>query len=91
MDHWVEVTVELYGIARLRAGVAEVTVRARTVADMLGAVERTFPALTGLVQPSGKLAPQYLLSLDGQEFESDLKRHLNEGERLLLLGADVGG
>ena len=91
MEHSVEVTVELYGIARLRAGRAEVTVQARTVADMLAAVEQTCPALAGLVQSNGRLAPHYLLSLDGRVFESELHRQLKDGERLLILGADAGG
>jgi hypothetical protein len=91
VDHRVEVTVELYGIPRLRAGRAEVIVQARTVMDMLTAVERACPALAGLVQSSGRLAPHYLLSADGREFESDMQRHLKDGERLLLLGADAGG
>jgi molybdopterin converting factor small subunit len=91
VDHAVEVTVELYGIARLRAGKSEVTVHARTAADMLAAVERVCPALAGLVQSNGRLAPQYLLSVDGRVFESDMQRPLKDGERLLLLGADAGG
>jgi hypothetical protein len=91
VDRTVEVTVEFYGIARLRARKPEMAVQARTVAELLAAVERTCPALEGLVQSDGRLAPQFLLSLEGREFEYDLQRTLKQGERLLLLGADAGG
>jgi len=62
------VTVELFGIPRLRAGQAEVAVPPGSAAEVLAAVERACPGLTGLVQPGGRLAPQYLLSQDGQAF-----------------------
>jgi hypothetical protein len=84
------VTVEFYGIPRLRAGRAELSVPAGTVAEVLAAVERACPGLANLVQ-RGRLAPQYLLSLDGRQFVSDLGQRLRPGERLLLLSADAGG
>ena len=66
-------------------------VTARTVGDVLAAVERACPALAGLIQPSGRLASQYLLSVDGREFAADPQHLLKPGERLLLLSADAGG
>jgi molybdopterin converting factor small subunit len=87
----VEVTVEFYGIPRQRAGRAELAVTARTVGDVLAAVQSACPGLTGLVQSGGKLAPHYLLSLDGREFAVDEKYILSQGQRLLLLSADAGG
>ena len=91
MDGPLWVTVEFYGIPRQRAGRAELTVTARTVADALAAVERACPGLAGLVQPGGRLASHFLLSVDGRKFASDEHRCLEPGERLLLLSADAGG
>jgi len=83
--------VEFYGIPRQRAGRAELTVTARTVGDVLAAVERACPGLAGLVQPGGRLASHYLLSVDGREFAADGQRRVKSGDRLLLLSADAGG
>jgi hypothetical protein len=85
------VTVEFFGVPRLRAGRAELTVPAATVAEALAAVERACPALGGLVQPDGQMAPHYLLSLDGRQFVGTPTVRLRPGERLLLLSADAGG
>lgn len=85
------VTVEFYGMPRHRSGRAELAVEARTVADLLVAIERACPELAGLVRPDGRLAPHYLLSLDGRRFLTDVRQELRPGERVLLLSADAGG
>jgi molybdopterin synthase sulfur carrier subunit len=85
------VTVEFFGIPRLRAGRAELSVAAGTVAELLAAVERACPGLAGLVQADGRLAPHYLLSNNGQHFVTDVCQALKPGDRLLLLSADAGG
>jgi molybdopterin converting factor small subunit len=85
------VTVEFYGIPRQRAGRAELAVAARTVAELLEALARACPGLAELRQADGRLAPHYLLSIDGQRFVSDSEHRLRPGERVLLLSADVGG
>jgi len=84
------VIVEFYGVARLLAGRAELTVRPGPLSEVLAAVERACPRLRGLVE-KGRLAPHYLLSLDGREFVTELSRNLAPGTRLLLLSADAGG
>jgi hypothetical protein len=85
------VTIEFFGMPRKRAGRAELTVPAGTLADILAAVERVCPGLAGLRQTDGRLSPHYLLSVDGQPFVADLHQALRPGERLLLLSADAGG
>jgi hypothetical protein len=86
-----EVTVELYGIPRMRAGRAEVRVPVGTVADLLAVLERECPGLAGLRLPDGRPAKHYLLSLDGRAFLSDAEHLLRPGDRVLLLSADAGG
>jgi molybdopterin converting factor small subunit len=87
----VEVTVEFYGIPRQRAGRAELAVAARTVAEVLAAVELACPGLAGLVQPGEKLATHYLLSLNGQHFMQNGNEPVRRGDRFMLLSADAGG
>jgi sulfur-carrier protein len=84
------VTVEFYGVPRLRAGRAEVQVPPGTAAEVLAAVEQACPRLA-LLMHGARLAPHYLLSLDGQQFVTDLQQRLQAGDRLLLLSADAGG
>jgi molybdopterin converting factor small subunit len=85
------VTVELYGVVRARAGRKEVCVRAGTVSEALDALAAACPALADVRREDGRVAPHYLLSLDGERFVSDLAQPLREGERLVLLSADAGG
>jgi molybdopterin converting factor small subunit len=85
------VTVEFFGMPRQRAGRAELVVPAGTVTEVLRAVERACPGLSALVRVDGKLAPQYLLSIDGRRFASEPQEPLHPGEHVLLLSADAGG
>jgi molybdopterin converting factor small subunit len=85
------VTVEFYGMPRARAGRAELTVSASTAGEALEAIATACPALAHVRQPNGRLAPHYLLSLDGERFITDLAQPLRTGDRLLLLSADAGG
>jgi molybdopterin converting factor small subunit len=85
------VTIELFGIPRRRAGVAAVSVRARTMAEAVRRLEEAYPGLAGLVTSDGMLSPQVLLSLDGTRFTGNLEQELSDGARLLLFSADAGG
>ena len=85
------VTVEFFGLPRARAGRAELTVAATTAGEALMAIAVACPALADLNRPDGRLAPHYLLSLDGERFVTDPAETLPPGARLLLLSADAGG
>jgi molybdopterin converting factor small subunit len=85
------VTVEFFGMARQRTGRRELTVSAATAGEAVAALLEACPELRGLRGPDGRLAPHYLLSLDGRQFLTDLDHPLRGGERLLLLSADAGG
>jgi molybdopterin converting factor small subunit len=85
------VTVEFYGIPRQRAGRAELAVPAGTVAEVLAAIERRCPGLAGFLHEGGRLAPHYLLSINGRRFVSEMYQPLRPGDHVLLLSADVGG
>jgi molybdopterin converting factor small subunit len=85
------VTVEFYGVPRQRAGRSELVVKAASLQEVLTAVQEACPKLPGLLDTKGILAPHYLLSLNGEQFVSDLAYVLQPGDRLLLLSADAGG
>lgn len=85
------VTVELLGLARHRAGRAELHIPGGTLADTLRSVGRECPGLEGLVNPDGSLSRRFLFSLDGERFLDDAAVPVPAGARLLILGADAGG
>ena len=82
--------VEFLGIARERAGIAEVQIEAETLGQALGTLARRFPALRELIK-AGVLDPSIAANLNGDEFVSDPDTALTSDDRLLLLSADVGG
>jgi molybdopterin converting factor small subunit len=84
------VVVELYGMARHRAGRAELSLEAATLGELLTEVVRACPALADLLGPDGRPGPAYLVSLDGETFIGDVGRPLS-ADRVLILPADAGG
>jgi molybdopterin converting factor small subunit len=84
------VTVEFFGITRLKANRAELTVPATTVGEALIAVEEDCPELKTL-RVAGHISPHYLVSINGKHFVKSLDEQLTPGDRLLLLSADAGG
>ncbi|HEX8203683.1 MAG TPA: hypothetical protein VF590_24620 [Isosphaeraceae bacterium] len=85
------ITVELYGVPRLRAGVARVPLEAATLGEALRGLGRACPALEGSVLRDGGLHPAYRLSINGDHFVADPGQPLADGDALLLLAADAGG
>jgi molybdopterin converting factor small subunit len=85
------ITVELYGVPRLRAGTGRLNVEATTLARALAALGAACPALDGSVIRGEQVHPAYRLCLNGDRFVSDPATPLAEGDVLLLLAADVGG
>jgi molybdopterin converting factor small subunit len=85
------ITVELFGVPRLRAGMGRVTVEASTLAMALSGLGRVCPALDGPVIVGEKVHPAYRLYLNGDRFVSDPATPLADGDVILLMAADVGG
>ena len=98
-------TVELLGVARLRAARRAVEVRlgercgdhggcgSATVADVLTALAAACPALVGpvLTPDSHALCTGYLLNRNGREFIDRADAPLANGDRLLLISSAAGG
>jgi molybdenum cofactor guanylyltransferase len=85
------ITIELFGVPRLRAGISRLSVEAATLGDALLALGRAAPGLVGTVLDAGRLNPAYAVNLNGDRFITDTSTPLSHGDSLLLLAIDVGG
>jgi molybdopterin synthase sulfur carrier subunit len=85
------VTIELYGVPRLRAGRDALTVEARSLGEALRALGASCPALDPSVVRGGELLPHYLIARNGTQFTADPATPLDPGDVLVLLAADAGG
>jgi molybdopterin converting factor small subunit len=82
--------VELLGLPRERAGVAELDVEADTLGQLLGALAIRFPSLGTLIT-ADRLQPSIIANLNGDRFVSDPRTQLRAGDSVLILSADAGG
>jgi molybdopterin converting factor small subunit len=85
------ITIELFGVPRLRAGVGLIQLEANNVGSALRGLATACPGLDGSVVLDGRVRPSYKLSLNGDRFVTEPGTALVEGDVLLLLAADVGG
>jgi len=89
------IRVEFFGIARQRAGVAELTLALpRTevaLADVLDELSAHVPALGGEWIADGRLHASLTANLDGLRFVTDPATIIRDGQSLLILSADAGG
>lgn len=85
------VTIELFGIPRIRAGRGQVVVDAGTIGEALTRLARLCPALQGTIVEGDHVHPAYRLSVNGDRFVADPQTRLDDGDALWLLSADVGG
>jgi molybdopterin converting factor small subunit len=85
------ITVELFGVPRLRAGLASVRVEASDLGSALRTLANACPNLDGSILVDGRAHPSYKVSLNGEAFVIDPSTALVDGDVLLLLAADVGG
>jgi molybdopterin converting factor small subunit len=89
------IRVELYGIPRSRAGVAEVTLlldsQTLTLGDVLRELADRFPELVEECIDGERLHTGYTASVGGDRFVSQPDTRLNAGDCLLIMSADAGG
>jgi sulfur-carrier protein len=82
--------VELLGIPRERAGVAELELDAETLGQLLVTLAVRFPSLGELIT-ADRLQPSVVANLNGDRFVSDPGTPLGKGDSVLILSADAGG
>ena len=83
------VRVEFYGLARLRAGRAELLVDASTIGSALASADAACPELRS--RRDDGLSPEYRISVGGRSFTDNPAGPLADGDSILVLGADAGG
>ena len=82
--------VELLGIPRQRAGVAELDIQADTLGQLLAALEARFPPLRELFS-ADHLQPSVIVNINGDKFVTDPTTELTDTDCVLILSADAGG
>ena len=82
--------VELLGLPRERAGVAELELEADTLGQLLTALSLRFPSFSDLIAVD-RLRPSFTANLNGDRFISDPATRLSESDSVLILSADAGG
>lgn len=85
------VTVELYGVPRLRAGASRVEVPAGTLAAILRALASALPGLAPDIIDEGRLTEHALVAIDGREIVADPELGIADGAVLVLISAAAGG
>ena len=86
-----QVTVELFGIPRARAGVSCTVANGSTLGDVFLDLSRRFPALGDACIQGRSLKAGYTANLRGEQFVTDPAIQLKEGDSILLLSMDAGG
>ena len=82
--------VEVLGIPRERAGVAELEVQADTLGQLLSTLAVRLPSLRELIVMD-RLHPAFVANLNGDRFVNDPGTPLASTDNLLILSADAGG
>ena len=87
--------VELFGIARQRAGRGILEVETRddniTLGDVLLALGSQYPALAEECFVGRRLREPYVANVGGERFVTEPDTQLDPGDSLLILSADAGG
>jgi molybdopterin synthase sulfur carrier subunit len=83
--------IELFGIARARAGREALEVEAGSLGDAIRALARDCPGVVPEVVADGRLTDAFLASLNGIRFVADLSLPLAKDDTILILGAQAGG
>lgn len=85
------VRVELFGIARQRAGLAAVELDADTLGQALAELGRRRPGFADACLDGERLRSGYIANVNGRNFTRDPASPLAPGDCVLVLSADSGG
>ncbi|MHC4933417.1 MAG: MoaD/ThiS family protein [Planctomycetota bacterium] len=83
--------IELFGIARARAGTGSVDVEAATLGEALRELAAVCPDLVPEVICDGRLTDSFLASLNDDAFIREADTPIGPRDTLLVLGAQAGG
>ena len=86
-----QVAVELFGIPRARAGIAQTVATGCNLGDVLADLGSRFPPLAETCFDGRSLRPGFIVNLGAERFVSAPETPLREGDTVLLLSLDAGG
>jgi sulfur-carrier protein len=86
-----QVAVELFGIARSRAGVSRTSAQGPSLGDVLTDLARRFPDLAETCFDGRRLRPGFIVNVCGNRFVSSPETTLDPGDTVMLLSLDAGG
>jgi sulfur-carrier protein len=86
-----QITVELFGIARLKAGVSTTSSTGATLGEVLSDLAERYPALSNVCISGQSLMSGFTANLRGEQFICDPATSLRDGDSILLLSVDAGG
>ena len=87
----VSVKVELFGIPRARAGVAQTVAVGHDLGDVLSDLSARFPDLAASCIDGRHLKPGFTVNLSGNRFVTEPETLLHDGDSVLILSLDAGG
>jgi hypothetical protein len=85
------VTVELYGLPRLRAGAERCTVPPGRLRDILAALAASLPGLVPDIISAGALTEHALIAVDGRDLLVAPDADVPDGSVLVMISAQAGG
>jgi len=85
------VTIELYGLPRLRAGAERCELPAGPLHTLLTGLARAFPGLVPDILRDGRLTEHALIAVDGRDILVDRDAMISDGTVLVLISAQSGG
>lgn len=85
------VTVELYGLPRLRAGAESCTVQPGRLRDILAALAASLPGLVPDIILDDALTEHALLAIDGRDLLVSPDFLVPDGTVLVMISAQAGG
>jgi molybdopterin converting factor small subunit len=91
MGRVMPVAVELFGIPRARAGVAQTAAVGSNLGDVLADLAHRYPLLAQSCIDGRALRPGFIVNLGGERFVTSPETPLCDGDTVLLLSLDAGG
>jgi molybdopterin converting factor small subunit len=86
-----QVAVELFGIPRARAGLAQTSAMGKNLGDVLADLAKKFPPLAESCIDGRSLRPGFIVNLSAERFVTSPETPLRDGDTVLLLSLDAGG
>jgi hypothetical protein len=85
------VTIELYGLPRLRAGAERCELPAGPLHTLLSGLAGALPGLVPDILHNGRLTEHALIAIDGRDLLVDPDAVVCDGAVLVLISAQAGG